>query len=77
MSDPEQVSQMIDLLERLIALAGSTGLSFGNAERFFNVGEWHLAFEELLYSPDLEGLAKFTDENREAIQRLSSWFEIE
>ncbi len=71
----EQQRQIAALLEQLILRAAILGLPLGHAQRFFDVGKWFLAYEEIVYIPETDGLAAFKADNAAIFRQLNAWFD--
>ena len=71
--DVDREREMIALLQKLMDRAAALGLSLGHARRFFDVGEWSLAYEEIVHIPDADRLAEFKADNASSLHQLRGW----
>jgi hypothetical protein len=75
MINHDQNRQTIALLKPLILRAAASGLPLGHAQRFFDVGEWFLAYDEIVHIPETDGLAAFKADNAAIFRQLDAWFD--
>jgi hypothetical protein len=66
--------QMIRALGQFIQAAEADGIDIGHAKRFFDVGEWFLAFEEVRWATVLDKPDDFLRQHELQIQRFRRYF---
>ena len=73
-AERDQERRLIALLEQLMARALASGLSLGHGQTYFDVGEWPLALEEILWAPEVQERSVFVAQNRALIDELKAAF---